>query len=232
MARSQYIGPIGWGVDRMIRHSVKKSFHSVWWSAPASVVPEPCIFVANHHGWFDGYLMYHAVTKLQCASLDWIAEFDAFPLFKYCGGMPFPADRPMRRSITIRHTIKRMREEKMNLILFAEGILHRPPEILTFGKSLQVLCEKVPGAYVAPVAIRYEIAMHERPQAYLVFGEPQPAQNLSSESVRLKVKSLLDLGAQRISFEPESFDLLARGTQDVNERFDMRNAPWNRKRQK
>jgi 1-acyl-sn-glycerol-3-phosphate acyltransferase len=213
----------------MIRRSVKKSFHNVWWSPPSGPIAEPCIFVPNHHGWFDGYLMYHVVTSLGLVTVDWIAEFGAFPLFKFVGGMPFPPDDMAVRVSTMRTTIRQMRQERVNLLLFAEGLLHRPPEVLNFEKSLDLVCRKVPEAQVIPVAIRYEMSMHERPEAFLLFGDPLPAKGLKSEEVRLKVKSLLDLGAKQISFERSAFQLLAVGTADVNERWDMRKAPWNHK---
>lgn len=214
----------------MIRRSVRQKFHNVWWIAPELSFPEPCVFVPNHHGWFDGYLMYHAVTRLGRVTLDWIAEFDAFPLFRFCGGMPFPADDPSARARTIRTTIRKMQRENVNLLLFAEGVLHRPPEVLTFGKSLDLVCKRVPEAKVVPVAVRYELSLHERPEAFIVFGEPLAAQGLKAEEVRLKVKSLLDLSAKQISFDRSRFEILAAGTPDVNERWDMRHIPrWARK---
>jgi 1-acyl-sn-glycerol-3-phosphate acyltransferase len=228
--RSQVVGLPGKIVDGMMRRSVRKRFHNVWWSPPSQPVKEPCIFVPNHHGWFDGHLMYHAVTSLGKVTVDWIAEFDAFPLFRFCGGLPFPSNDSSRRAATIRTTVRRMQQEKINLLLFAEGVLHRPPEVLTFGKSLDLICRHVPEAHVIPVAIRYEHSMHERPEAYLLFGNPCPAQGLKSEEVRLKVKSLLDLSAKQISFNPDSFTLLAKGTPDVNERFDLRSTPWSRQK--
>jgi 1-acyl-sn-glycerol-3-phosphate acyltransferase len=226
MERNQTAGIAGTVVDKMIRRSVRKNFHGVWWAGPSEPIPEPCIFVPNHHGWFDGYLMYHAVTKLSRPSLCWIAEFDAFPLFRHIGGLPFSPQRPLERAATIRTTIRRMRDEKMNLLLFAEGVLHRPPEVLTFRKSLDLVYKQVPEASVVPVAIRYEMSMHERPEAFLLFGQPVAAKDTTPEKTRLQVKGLLDRCAHQISFERENFLPLAQGTQDVNERWDMRKASW------
>jgi 1-acyl-sn-glycerol-3-phosphate acyltransferase len=221
-AESQINGPIGKIVDGMIRRSVRKNFHNVWWLPPKQVLPETCVFVPNHHGWYDGYLMYHAVTKLECMTLDWIAEFDAFPLFRFVGGMPFPVNDATTRATTIRKTVRALRNQRANLLLFAEGVLHRPPEVLKFGKSLELICSKVPNAHVVPVAIRYEMSLHERPEAFLVFGDPLPASTCRPEEVRLRVKGLLDFAATKISVDRTAFSLLAPGTKDVNERWDMR----------
>ncbi len=219
---SQAEGALGWFVDRMIRRTVRKRFHSVQWIPPATPITAPCILVPNHHGWHDGYVMYHAVTALRLRSLDWIQEFDVFPLFGKVGGMPFPSSDPHRRARTIRRTIRLMTQQKRNLILFAESQLHPPPEILPFGKALDLIASKVAGASVVPVAIRYEISMHERPECFLMFGAPMEQGDRLSERTRLTTKRLLDELAMKIRFEQSSFELLVRGTQDVNERMDMR----------
>ncbi|CAN5481341.1 hypothetical protein BH11ARM2_BH11ARM2_07470 [soil metagenome] len=202
----------------MIRGNVRKAFHTVRWRPPAHLPDGPKIFATNHHGWHDGYLMYIACTALGVPVVDWIAEFDAFPLFAKVGGMPFPPNDAGRRAATVRKTIRLMKGEGRSLILFAEGVLHRPPELMPFGRSLELVAEKT-GAAVIPVAIRYEIAMHERPEPFLLFGSPvEPGPKLSERS-RLAVRKLLDEGAMLIRHDEDSLQTLVQGTKDVNERF-------------
>ncbi len=204
----------------MIRRSVRKAFHTVWWNAPA--LPQaPAILVANHHGWHDGYLVYLAATKLGLRVVDWIAEFDAFPLFSKVGGMRFPADDPAARAATIRRTIRLMREGR-SLMLFAEGTLHRPPGLLPFGKALETVARGVPGVRIVPVAIRYELSMHERPEAWLRFGPEVETGDGLAERTRLAVAEGLDALAGEVRFSPERFETLAQGTLDVNERWYAR----------
>src|SRR5665213_1220055 len=131
---SQAEGVVGRVVDQMIRRTVRKRFRCVHWIRPASAPQEPCILVPNHHGWHDGYVMYHAVTALNLRTVDWIQEFDAFPLFARVGGLPFPLNDATRRAATIRRTIRLMNAEKRNLLLFAESNLHPPPEVVSFGR--------------------------------------------------------------------------------------------------
>ena len=226
----QAIGLVGKIVDGMIRRSVRQRFRGVYWIPPAEPLPAPCIFVPNHHGWHDGYVMYHAVTALGMPTLDWIQEFEAFPLFASIGGMPFPANNAAKRGGTIRKTIRLMNKEKRNLLLFAEQELHRPPEMLPFGKSLDFVASQVPEASVVPVAIRYELAMHERPECYILFGAPLKGKDINGAAVRLAVKGLLDELAVKMRFAPEAFKELAKGTLDVNERMDMRQIPKFRKK--
>jgi 1-acyl-sn-glycerol-3-phosphate acyltransferase len=199
----------------MIRRTVRARFRAVYWKPPAEV-PAQCIFVATHHGWHDGYIMFHIVVALKRRSLDWIQEFAAFPLFAKVGGMPFPSNQPTQRAATVKRTIRLMREEGRSLILFGEGILHRGPDIWEIGKSLAVVAKQVPNAVIIPVAIRYDMSVHERPEVFVTFGKPiterEDLQNLVRES-------LLELIRQPID---EKSQILTQGTLDVNERWDMR----------
>lgn len=221
MPDRQQEGILGLAVDRMIRRSVRKAFHTVRWAPPRETLSPPVVFVANHHGWHDGYLMYLAATRLGIRVVDWIAEFDAFPLFSKVGGMRFPPDDPAARAATIRRTIRLMREGR-SLLLFAEGTLHRPPALLPFGKALETVVKGVPEARVVPVSIRYELSMHERPEAWVRFGAPVPGGAGLAERTRLTVAEGLDALAGEIRFAPERFETLAEGTLDVNERWDVR----------
>lgn len=233
---------IGRQVAGMIRRSVKSRFRAVYLNNTVADLPEKCIFVPNHHGWHDGYVMFHVLEALQRPFLDWITEFDAFPLFAKVGGMPFPADDATRRAKTIRETIRRMNKEGRSLLLFAESHLHRGPQLLQFGKALELIANKVPDAAVIPVAIRYDMSLHERPECFVSIGSPVPrviavegavdpdfpkrtapvAELPLAERTRLAVRELLDQTNAKIEHDPEAFKLLVAGTLDVNERMDMR----------
>ncbi len=216
---SQPEGLLGRLVGGMIRRSVKRQFRNVYWSKIDAVLKPPVLFYANHHGWMDGYLMFHIVSTLGLKSLDWIEEFDAFPLFAKVGGMRYAKNDMSGRAITVRKTIRAMREEKRSLVLFAEGILHRPPEIFPLGRSLAVIAEKVPGVTLVPTAIYYEVSLHERPEAWISLGAPHPFSSLEDCHSRLTAE--LEHLKSRIASDAK-FDVLAHGTPDVNERMDLR----------
>lgn len=210
----------------MIRRSVRKAFHGVYWRPPEGNVSQPALFVPNHHGWHDGYVMYLALTQLNLLGIhDWIQEYDTFPLFGQIGGMPFPTDDPARRAATIRQSIRYMREERHSLLLFAEGVLHRPPQLLPFGKSLDTLAKQVPGVTVYPVGIRYELSAHERPECFIRFGSPLEGGPELARRTRLAVAAQLDRIAVERVMAPEAYELLHKGTADVNERWDMKDLP-------
>ena len=166
--------------------------------------------------------MYHVATALQVPIVDWIQEFAAFPLFAKVGGMPYPKDNPTVRAQTIRRTIRLMRDQNRSLLLFAESELHRPPQLLGFGRSLQLISDTVPDAKIFPVAIRYDMSLHERPEAFITIGQPvEPGPDLSVRT-RLQVGALLDVTMVKMEHDPGSFEMLQRGTLDVNERWDVR----------
>ena len=212
-------GVIGKMVGTMIRRTVKSRLRNLYWSPPTTDLKSPVIFYANHHGWLDGYLMFEAITKLDIRCLDWIEEFDSFPLFSKIGGMRFAKGDTIGRANAVRTTIKLMRSEGRSLILFPEGTLHRPPNILPFGRSIEVVAKKVPEVSLVPVAIYYEHSMHERPEAWLSFGEPHKFISLNNceQTLRQELESLaVSVGNY------DSFQVLAKGTPSVNERMSMK----------
>ncbi len=222
VGRGQEEGFTGRLVGGMIRRSVRKSFRNVYWGGQLDSVPDgPVVFVCNHHGWFDGYLMFHAVSALGKRSLDWIAEFGAFPLFAKVGGRPFPPDDAGVRAATIRETVRAMNRDGRSLVLFAEGVLHYPPEVLPFGKSLTLIAKKVPEAQIVPVAIAYEHAMHEKPEGFVRIGRSLGTGVEAAERAHPAVCGLLDELNQDIR-QRVSMLVLAEGTPSVNERLDMR----------
>ena len=211
---SQAVGIIGRLVDGMIRRTVRQRFHRVYWIPPANPLPEPCILTPNHHGWHDGHVMYHAATAMKLQVVGWVQEFDAFPSFASVGGMPFPAGDTTRRAVTIRRTVRLMSTDKRSLLLFPERTLHPPPEVLPFARSLEFLVSNAPSVSVIPVAIRYEMSMHERPDCFVVFGPPVEKGDALCFRTRLAVKRLLDELTVKMRFEPEAFEVLSRGTSD------------------
>lgn len=215
-------GIVGKLVGGMIRRSVRKTFRNVYWQAPAKPIEGPAVLFANHHGWHDGYLMYHLVKALGLPSVDWIEEFDVFPLFASVGGIRFPKDNAPARAAAIRKTVRLMRDERRSLVLFAEGTLHRGPEILPFGKALPFLIRHLPDVRLVPVAIRYEHGVHERPEAWIRVGDPVPPG--PPEDLKKELESVLYRLTSAVRRD-ESFEILAHGTANVNERWDMRRIP-------
>ena len=216
---TQTEGFIGWMVGGMIRRSVRSRLRNLYWSAPQEPLTAPVIFYSNHHGWLDGYILFHVVEKLKLKAVDWIEEFDAFPLFAKAGGMRYAAGDTTGRATTIRKTIRLMNAEKRSLMLFAEGVLHRPPAIWPLGKALQLVAEKVKGVTLVPTAIYYEHSIHERPEAWVSLGSAHSFSSL--EDCHSRLEGELDALKARVA-KDDSFPILVKGTGDVNERMSMK----------
>lgn len=206
-------GLIGKLVAGMIRRSVRNRFHTVHWLPPTNTLSGPAVLYANHHGWMDGYLMFHVAESLNLRCLDWIEEFAAFPLFRYVGGMPFSSGNREERFATVRRSIELMNKENRSLVIFPEGVLHRPSEVLPFGKSLATIARHVSNAKFVPVALRYEMSLHERPEAWVTLGEPHTFVSLEDCRSRLSAQ---------LTERPGDYEVLVKGKPDVNERMSMR----------
>jgi 1-acyl-sn-glycerol-3-phosphate acyltransferase len=165
--------------------------------------------------------MFHVVSKLGLNSLDWIEEFDSFPLFSKVGGMRFARGDAMGRASVIRKTIRLMREEKRSLVIFPEGVLHRPPSIEELGRSLEIVARKVPGVAMVPTAIYYEMSIHERPEAWIRLGNPHEFNSLAD--CRERLTNCLDEVVRSVK-EQKEYPILFEGTRDVNERFSLRSS--------
>lgn len=202
-------------VGGMIRRSVRQRFHSVYLALPHSRPKAPCILYANHHGWMDGYLMFHLALELEIDCVDWIEEFDSFPLFAAIGGIRFAKGDASGRASAVRQTIRLMKTESKSLVIFPEGVLHRPPELLPFGRALELVAKSVPRATLHPVAIHYEMSLHERPEAWITVGEGHAFESL--DDCRAKVAAQLDQGTKG-----DHFSLMICGRKDVNERMSMK----------
>lgn len=223
-------GLLGRMVGGMIRRSVIKSFHTVYWKPPLAPLEAPVVFLCSHHSWHDGYLMFLAVSKLGIPTLDWIAEYDAFPLFAKVGGLPYPPNDPARRAGTARRTI-RMLQEGWSLILFADGVLRRPDEPWEVGTAAPLIARQVPHAALVPVAIRCQLSMHQRPEAFLEFGEPLPWMDARADrgaAIRQEAKARLSAMLSSPIGVLSDWQVLQNGTLDVNERWDMRRIPGRR----
>ncbi|HMS54440.1 MAG TPA: hypothetical protein PKA27_03490 [Fimbriimonadaceae bacterium] len=205
----------------MIRRAVRKNFKAVYWEPPLQTLAHPTILFANHHGWYDGYLMYHVAHALNLRCLDWIEEFDTFPLFRYVGGLPYPKDDASRRAATIRQTVRSLEGGSRSLVIFPDQPLHYPPEIGPMARSLEFLARKVPAARLVPVAINYEFAMHERAEAFIRIGSPIAHSTTLLTDCRNHLVDLLE-ETRRLVRVGHDFQLLVRGTDSINERWDMR----------
>jgi len=212
-------GPLGHLVGQMIRRTLRARFRAGYLAGSLpSAQGSPVIFVANHHGWHDGYVMFALIKHLGIVASDWVAELAEFPLFAKIGALPFPPEDEKVRFATVRKTV-RLLQEGRSLILFAEGALHRPPEVWPLGSALEFLIRRVPQARIIPVAIRYDMSIHERPEVFVELGEAIIAP--SAENVRARLVELLETMGASMDAENKWTPFFS-GTKDVNERWGLK----------
>ncbi|MEL6444390.1 MAG: 1-acyl-sn-glycerol-3-phosphate acyltransferase [Bacteroidota bacterium] len=168
-------------VAGLIRSSLRSSFRSVRWVGAWPLLPEgqPVVLYANHHSFFDGYLLWWLLTQhLDRPPLVWMREHDQIPLFGPLGTLPFPEDDARRRAQTLRETARRMRAvPETTLFLFPEGE-QRPPDagIGPFETAdLARVARLVPDAAWWPVALRLTWWDADRPIALLTGDTPHDA---------------------------------------------------------
>ncbi len=168
-------------VEYTMRRALRRTFARVEWIGPAPEVPADAsvVLYANHHSFFDGYLLWLVNEKLlNRRSLTWMEDWHRFPFFAAAGALPFPADDPKARAATVRRTAHRFANAPAwGLVYFPEGVLHPAEEgLLPFQTALlHRLDTLLPGKVWLPVAVYVTWDGGDRPIARLAAGCPHRA---------------------------------------------------------
>jgi 1-acyl-sn-glycerol-3-phosphate acyltransferase len=214
-------GWIGHQVGNMVRRTVRSRFRAVYWDHPGPI-EEPTILAINHHGWHDGYIVFHALTALNLRAYDWITEFDAFPLFKHIQGLPYPRDDAAKRAGSIRTVIRGLKAKTHSFMIFPEAEMHPGPQVNPLGKAVDLVWRQSGKPAIRPCAIAYTMGMHERPEAYVRIGDPLALEVMESGGLHHAMERELTSLRDAISQPDKEWAMLAKGTGDVNERWDFR----------
>ncbi|MEZ4701627.1 MAG: acyltransferase [Rhodothermales bacterium] len=209
-------------VSRLIVSGLASAFRRVCWVGDPPDWPAdlPVAIYANHHGFYDGHLLWYAVERgLDRSLILWMEEWDRFPLFAPCGAVPFPSDDPARRVATIRRTAARMAQDpRTTLTYFPEGRLHAPEEgLLAFPDGVFARLDRLfPAKLWAPVALHVTWWGDSLPTALLHAGTPH-ATSSGDERDRLEA-----LWAPLRAARPAHTTLLFEGRRGPNEGRDFR----------
>lgn len=208
-------------VARLMLRSLRKAFRRICWVGPAPNLDphRPVVLYANHHTFYDGYVLWLLARKmLGRAPITWMAEWDRFPLFGAVGALPFPPDDPQRRLQTILTTRRRMKEDSSTILLyFPEGVLHPPEEgILPISaEDINRLDRVLPEKQWWPVAIHLTTRGESMPTLQLSGGVPHSRTD-GSEMERLRSC----LNALRSSAHTCS-EVLLEGRKSPDENWDL-----------
>ena len=165
-------------VAGLMKHSLRTAFRRVCWVGRRPSLPHdrPVVLYANHHNFYDGYLLWLVTARwLERRGLVWMEDADRFPFFKAQGALPFPPDDARRRAAAIRRTIRRFeRDARTVLVYFPEGHLHPPEDgLLPFApEAMQRLDRLLPNTVWWPVAVHATWWGEPRPTALLTGGMP------------------------------------------------------------
>ncbi len=219
-----------WAVARLIERSLHRAFRRVVWAGPepwatGALDPDrPLVLYANHHGFYDGYLLWLLARRaLGRPALLWMRDWERTPLFGPLGALPFPpgdgeAERAQRLA-TVRATARRLGTRPPPVFLyFPEGELRSPDAGLAAFPTERFirLARLLPNAVQWwPVGLRVTWWSEDRPTALLAGGTPHDAPT-GDEHARLAAT----LGGLRAA-QPGTGLVLLDGTPSAHERWDL-----------
>ena len=164
--------------EALILRDLRRSFRRVVWIGDGPEPPEnrPVVLYANHHSFYDGYLLWLLVrSALGRPPVLWMEQLQQAPLFGPVGALPFPPDDDRQRFRTIRETARRLREEPQTILLFfPEGKLRATDLGLgPFQTNFRQLARLLPDNTLWwPVALRATWWGEDRPTALLTSANP------------------------------------------------------------
>lgn len=140
----------------------------------------PLLVVSNHTSWWDPLLILHASRHLLGA--DGHALMDAknlrrLPFFALVGAFGVDLDDPGDGAAAIRYAARLLDRPGRLVWIFPQGrevpVTVRP---LGFRPGSAEIARVAKRAVTIPAALRYEHSGTEKPDLYLSFGEPLPAE--------------------------------------------------------
>lgn len=195
----------------------------------------PVLFIMNHCSWWDGMLVFLAITRLSGYDRQHYVMMDekqlkTFRFFRRLGA--FSVDKSTRRGMV---ESLRYAEDKLkaghNVWLFPQGdIRHLEARPLQFRSGAGYLLERCCDVAVQPVTVYYSFGSQQKPLAALCFGEPLlgdwegMGRKAATEFLRQTLEKQLD--AQKAASVAadggimEGYASIVRGSPSTSERFD------------
>ena len=205
---------------------LRRSFRRVVWIGDGPKPPEnrPVVLYANHHSFYDGYLLWLLVRRTPGRPpVLWMERLQQAPLFGPVGALPFPPDDDRQRLRTIRETTRRLREDPQSILLFfPEGKLRAPDLGLgPFQTDFRQLARLLPDNTLWwPVALRVTWWGEDRPTALLTSGILHEAPGGHEREDLLALLNDLSKVSPTV-LEEEGARLLLDGRKSAEERWDL-----------
>jgi 1-acyl-sn-glycerol-3-phosphate acyltransferase len=202
----------------LIRRSLRRGLRGVWADGPFDAVGPGTMLAANHHAWWDAYLVWLLARRLRLplAALMDDAQLRRFPFFARHGVVPRSRPRELARRL----------EAGALGVVFPEGRLRPPgpPGELAPGAARLA---RLAGAELRPLAIRVALRGAQHPEASLVLGRPVEGGAALTDALREEVAALdRRLAAAEAEEIPTGFALWLRGASSTDRRAGAFEAWW------
>ncbi|BFH77042.1 lysophospholipid acyltransferase family protein (plasmid) [Thermus thermophilus] len=198
---------LGLLVEALLLRSLKGSLRGVYLRGEAPT--GPLVLVLNHHGFFDGHLVW-LLGKLYRKPLSLLVaeeNLKGFPVLKLAGALE--AGR-------VREALRRLGRGEW-VALFPEGEMRYPGPLGPLREGARWLARKA-GVSLLPVALRVVLRGYEHPEAFVWIGKPVPPGEEAGALGEL-LQALDALLAQTHPREvPEGFREVLRGRRSLEER--------------
>lgn len=161
----------------LMARSLRRGLHGVYAKgAWDRLPPSGVLLAANHHSWWDLYLVWlvgHALER-PIGGLIKPETLRQFPFFRPLGAVP---------TTELRTVLRRLAEGRV-FVVFPEGELRPAGPVGALGPGLAFLARRarVP---VYPVAIRAVMRGAERPEVFLVLGDAVAPEGVAAALNRL-----------------------------------------------
>ena len=198
---------LGLAVEALLLRSLKGSLRGVYLRGEAPT--GPLVLVLNHHGFFDGHLVW-LLRKLYRKPLSLLVaeeNLKGFPVLKLAGALE--AGR-------VREALRRLGRGEW-VALFPEGEMRYPGPLGPLREGARWLARKA-GVPLLPVALRVVLRGYEHPEAFVWIGKPVPPGEEAGALGGL-LQALDALLAKTHPREvPEGFREVLRGRRSLEER--------------
>lgn len=187
----------------ILRRSLRRGLSGVWMRGDVHALPSGSIILANHHSWWDGYLVWWLAHRrgVPLAVLMDDANLAAFPFFEFLGAIPASQPRRFLRAL----------DRGALGIVFGEAAVQPPGPVRTVQPGAERL-SRLAGVPVHPLAIRVVMRGMQHPEAYLWLGPPS---RHADDAVAWLQKTLAHVDDAALQEDPEvplaGFTLAVRG---------------------
>jgi len=190
----------------------------------------PTVLYANHSNWWDGFIAY-LLTSRRWKADDYIMmdieQMKKYPFFKYLGAFSVNRNDARDAIKSIEYIVDLFRSTNKFLWIFPQGLM-QPQDLrpIKFFSGAAKIAEKLCGANLIPVAIRYEFLFEQRPEVFIKIPEPDIVNNITNTKEftgyleKRLTDSLDELKKDVINQKVVEFKIIFNGKDSRNKTFD------------